>query len=160
MSKIVVSVVPENFKDKYSAGVVFTRLNPVYKNEGEEDEQFALRMVGLTVFKDWDHHVIDEGIIPKDPLYRNALTWANGVVDYDMEKAREIHRQSLRLKRKPVLEQLDAEYMKALEAKDDARQEAITTYKQMLRDVTDDARFDSAESVEDLKKINLPQKQL
>ena len=53
-----------------------------------------------------------------------------------MNKAREIWRNKWREARKPLLEALDVEWMRAAEAGDAARQNEIVEKKQHLRDVT------------------------
>ena len=53
-----------------------------------------------------------------------------------MTKAREIWRDKWRTARKPLLEALDIEFMRAVEAGDKAKQNEIGRKKQQLRDVT------------------------
>ena len=52
-----------------------------------------------------------------------------------MDTAREIWRDDLRAARQPLLEALDVEFMRAVEAKDEAKQDEIAEKKQELRDV-------------------------
>jgi len=72
-----------------------------------------------------------------------------------MTKAREIKRDQLRAERKPLLEQLDVEFMRAQEDEDTALQQEIAAKKQSLRDVTDNPNIDSANTPEELKQIKL-----
>lgn len=53
----------------------------------------------------------------------------------NMSKANDIKRNQFRAARKPLLEKLDVEYMKATEAGDTAKQKTITAQKQALRDL-------------------------
>jgi len=69
----------------------------------------------------------------------------------DMTKAREIKRDMIRAERKPLLEQLDVEYMRAQEAGDTARQQEIAAKKQALRDATVDPVIDAATTPDELK---------
>lgn len=54
----------------------------------------------------------------------------------NIEKAKEIKRNKFRQVRKPLLEQLDVEYMRAVEASNAAKKKIIVAKKQELRDVT------------------------
>ena len=55
----------------------------------------------------------------------------------DMAKAREIHKDKIRIARKPKLEELDIEFTKALETSSDTS--AIVAKKQALRDAPADS---------------------
>lgn len=69
----------------------------------------------------------------------------------NMEKAKEIAKDTVRANRKQLLEQLDVEMMRALESGDTAKQTEIATKKQALRDATDNPLLTAAETPEDLK---------
>jgi len=73
------------------------------------------------------------------------------MITVDMTKAREIKRDQLRAERKPLLEQLDVDYMRSQEAGDTAKQQEIAAKKQALRDVTDDPAIDAAATPQELK---------
>lgn len=79
--------------------------------------------------------------------FRDAWTM-DGV---DMARAREIHRDRLRKMRKPMLNDLDVEYMKALEASDNSKLQEITKKKQALRDVTTDKLIEDAKTPDELE---------
>jgi len=97
---------------------------------------------------------IEKDEIPQDRYFRNA--WKDtGQVEIDMQKAREIQRDELRIERKPHLEQLDVEYMKATEIGDKQQITEIAEIKQLLRDVTKDPRIEEAETPEELKALTL-----
>lgn len=98
--------------------------------------------------------IVDEDKIPEDRTFRGAWTDQNPTetIDVDMEKAKEIQRGILRLERSPLLEKLDIEYMKALEAKDEAKMAEITARKQELRDITKLPEIESATTPEELKE--------
>ena len=91
--------------------------------------------------------------IPTDRTFRAAWQFNDAVVEVDMDKAKEIHKQNLRMERKPLLDSLDVQYMRALEAGSDTT--AIVASKQALRDVTDDARIANATTPEELKALTL-----
>ena len=75
------------------------------------------------------------------------------MINVNMTKAREIKRDQLRAERKPLLEQLDVEFMRAQEQGDQAKADEIAAKKQALRDVTDDPAIDAATTPEELKAV-------
>lgn len=97
-------------------------------------------------------HAIQDRDIPADRTYRNAWTW-NGKIEHDMVKARNIHRDRMRLARKPKLEALDISYIKADEAGNTLLKSQIAAQKQVLRDVTILPAIETAATVEQLKAV-------
>ena len=91
--------------------------------------------------------------VPTDRTFRGAWQFNGSAVDIDMAAARDIHRDNLRAERKPLLDALDVDYMKALEQGGDTA--AIAAQKQVLRDVTDDPRIDAAATPDELKALTL-----
>jgi hypothetical protein len=73
------------------------------------------------------------------------------VITIDINKAREIKKESLRQQRKPLLEAQDVAYMRAQEAGEDTT--TIVQEKIRLRNIT--MLCDTAETVEDLKAIDI-----
>jgi len=71
----------------------------------------------------------------------------------DMTKAREIKRNQLRAERKPLLEQLDVQFMRAQEQGDQTKADEIAAKKQALRDVTADPALDAATTPDELKAV-------
>ena len=67
----------------------------------------------------------------------------------DMAKAREIHKEKIRVARKPLLEALDIEFQKALET--GASTTEIIAKKQALRDAPADSGITSAADTDALK---------
>tara|TARA_B100000902_G_scaffold28702_1_gene34489 strand:- start:876 stop:1136 length:261 start_codon:yes stop_codon:yes gene_type:complete len=67
----------------------------------------------------------------------------------DMPKARDIHRDQIRLTRKDKLVELDIEFQKAQETGADATN--IVAKKQALRDAPADSGIDSATTTDELK---------
>lgn len=57
-------------------------------------------------------------------------------IGIDIEKAKEIHKNHIRVVRQPLLEQKDVEYMRALELGDQAKVAQVVSEKQQLRDAT------------------------
>ena len=75
------------------------------------------------------------------------------MITVDMTKAREIKKDHIREERKPLLEKLDADFMKALENGDTTEQQAVKTKKQALRDATDDPAIEAATTAEELSAV-------
>ena len=97
-----------------------------------------------------EFQIVDVSEIPSDRTYRNAWEYLDGV-KINIEKAIEIQKDKIRAERAPLLEDLDIQYMKALEAGDTQKQEEISAEKQKLRDVT---ALVVASNTEDLKKMS------
>eukprot|EP00919_Chromeraceae_sp_WS-2016_P030056 GHVR01071369.1.p2 GENE.GHVR01071369.1~~GHVR01071369.1.p2 ORF type:complete len:116 (-),score=31.11 GHVR01071369.1:453-800(-) len=91
--------------------------------------------------------------VPTDRTFRGAWQFNGDAVDVDMAAALAIHKDNLRAERKPRLDALDVEYMKALEAGTGA--DAIAAQKATLRDITDDARLAAATTPDELKALDL-----
>tara|TARA_R100000900_G_C3218447_1_gene140253 strand:+ start:241 stop:492 length:252 start_codon:yes stop_codon:yes gene_type:complete len=73
------------------------------------------------------------------------------LIKHDMEKARDIWRDKIRLARKPILEQLDIEYMRLSEQNADTS--VIIETKNKLREFPQRPEFEEAETIEDLRQI-------
>ena len=67
----------------------------------------------------------------------------------DMSKARDIHRDNIRIERQPKLKELDIEFQKALETGADTT--TIVSKKQALRDAPADSAIESAADADALK---------
>lgn len=65
----------------------------------------------------------------------------------DINAAKEIWKDKFRQARKPILEKLDVDYMRALETKNLQAQQDIITKKQNLRQVTDIRLPDTIEGI-------------
>lgn len=92
--------------------------------------------------------------LPHTRTFRDAWAVNSGenIVSIDMQKARDIWRDKIRLARKPELEALDAQFMRALEAGADTS--AIVAQKQALRDAPADPAIDAAQTPEQLKQVH------
>ena len=92
--------------------------------------------------------------LPTDRTFRDAWVYGDAeVVEVDMPKAQEIFKDNLRRERKPLLEALDVEYMKAMERGEDTA--SIVAQKVALRDITDDARIASATTPDQLGAMDV-----
>jgi hypothetical protein len=108
---------------------------------------------GLAGIVSW--RVFADDAIPTDRTFRNA--WCDVtpafVIDIDMPKAREIHRDRLRQARAPLLKALDADYMRAFEVGDIKTMSDVVAKKNALRDVTDDPAIAAAATPDALKAV-------
>tara|TARA_A100000172_G_scaffold19222_1_gene10616 strand:- start:179 stop:418 length:240 start_codon:yes stop_codon:yes gene_type:complete len=73
-------------------------------------------------------------------------------INVDISKAKNIHKNELRIKRREKFEALDVLYMKALEASEDTT--SIKNKKQQLRDAT--KAVDDKDTLEEIKAVELP----
>ena len=73
------------------------------------------------------------------------------MITIDINKAKEIKKESLRQERKPLLEAQDVAFQRALESGADTT--AIVQEKQRLRDITN--LVDSCTTVEELKAVSI-----
>lgn len=96
---------------------------------------------------------LPEENIPTDRSFRNAWTWTTTkpVIDIDFGKAKEITKNRLRAERKPLLEALDIEVMRAQEFGTDTT--AIVAEKQRLRDIIKKA--DVCKTLDELKELSV-----
>lgn len=78
---------------------------------------------------------------------------ANSVITVDMNKAKDIYKDILRSARKPMLEDLDLQFMRAVESGNTVLQAEIAAKKQALRDITTDPNIDKVKKAEDFRKI-------
>lgn len=85
--------------------------------------------------------------LPSDTEFRNCWELVDGTVEVNILQAQELWKNKWRQARKPKLEQLDVEFMRALEQGDTVRQQEITQQKQLLRDVTDTALPNTVEGI-------------
>ena len=71
------------------------------------------------------------------------------MININLDKAKEIHRNKIREARKPLLEAKDVEFQRALETGEDTSD--IVAAKTALRDATAAPSIDLASNVEELK---------
>lgn len=104
----------------------------------------------------WDNQpweFIDPAVIPTDRTFRAAWVRDAGGVSVDMEKAVEVHKDTLRKVRAPLLQALDIEMMTAWAKGDTKTAQEVEAKKQALRDVTDDPRIEAATTPDELKAV-------
>ena len=76
------------------------------------------------------------------------------MIKVNMDKAREIKKDMIRAERKPKLEELDVQFMRAVESGDTEAQATIAAQKQALRDAPADSRIDAATTPDELKLVD------
>ena len=76
------------------------------------------------------------------------------MITININLAKDIWRNQIRLNRQPLLEKLDIEFIRSLESGDIEKQNLIKTQKQALRDAPSDPRIDLANSAEELLIID------
>ena len=101
--------------------------------------------------KSW--RIINDSDLIPDRTFRNAWKDVNNKIEVDMPKAREIHRNNLRIARIEMLNTLDVEYIRADEQNNITRKNEIISQKQLLRDITKHPSIENAKTPEELKNI-------
>lgn len=144
----IVTPTPEMFdsqsrsrEDLRSRGIDFT-----------SDEEVLNYIQSVNVPKGLSSRIVDLDQVPSDRTFRQAWTDDNNTdtVDIDITKAKEITKDMFRELRKPILESLDVESMKALESEDKSAISEIAAKKQELRDVT---AIELPNDIEELKQV-------
>ena len=100
--------------------------------------------------KGCEYKIVDESEIPTDRTFRNAWTYD---LKEDVKKSKEIWKEKLRAERKPLLESLDVEFLRAMEENRTKDMESIVKEKQKLRDIT--KRVDAAMTIQGIMAVTL-----
>ena len=88
---------------------------------------------------------------PSDRHFRNAWTLNDKIITEDLATAKTIFKEKIREVRRPLLEEQDVLYMKALEDDDSSAQTTIKNKKKSLRDAPAASAIDDADTIEKLK---------
>ncbi len=98
---------------------------------------------------------ITDGELPANRLFRNAWTddLPGSTVDVDLEKAKDIHLDRLRVMRDKKLKELDGLEFKYLGQGDGDRLTQLRQLKQKLRDLPETLDLANAKSPEELLKL-------
>ena len=109
--------------------------------------------MATTMIMDKDGKSIDASTatVPSDRHFRNAWTLKGKVISEDMAEAKKIFQEKIREVRKPLLEEQDALFMKALEDDDSSAQSTIKTKKKALRDAPAAKAISDADTIAKLK---------
>lgn len=132
-SVIIIHPTPEMFdagsrtrQELAARGIVF-----------EDDQSVLQYIIDKDVPAGLSYRITDKSSLPADREFRAAWTDAfpTETVDIDVDKAIEIKKDSLRELRKPILDKLDIDYIRAQEINDVEAKAAIIAKKQELRDM-------------------------
>ena len=94
--------------------------------------------------------VVDKSSLPKDREFRGAWTLEGKI---DLNKAKKIWQQKIRIIRDKKLQKMDIDWMQAMEQGNSKIAAAIAAKKQILRDLPQREELTKAESVEALKSF-------
>ena len=89
--------------------------------------------------------------VPSDRHFRNAWSLSGTVITEDLTAAKVIFKEKIREIRKPLLDEQDVLFMKALEDGDTSAQNTIKTKKQTLRDAPAASAITNASNITELK---------
>ena len=101
--------------------------------------------------KDGNKVNASEATIPSDRHFRNAWSLSGTVITEDLTAAKVIFKDKIREVRKPLLDEQDVLFMKALEDGDTSAQNTIKTKKQTLRDAPAASAITNASNITQLK---------
>ena len=106
-----------------------------------------------TYVTDKDGATVDAASVtlPSDRHFRDAWKLNGSVMTEDMTAAKVIFKNKIRAVRKPLLEEEDVVYMKALEADDASAKTASVAKKKALRDAPAAKAIDDADTIAKLK---------
>ena len=109
--------------------------------------------MATTMIMDKDGKSIDASTAtkPSDRHFRNAWSIKGKVISEDMSDAKKIFQDKVREVRKPLLEEQDTLFMKALEDSDSSAQTSIKAKKKALRDAPAAKAISDADTIAKLK---------
>ena len=109
--------------------------------------------MATTIIADKDGNTINTSTatVPSDRHFRNAWSLSGTTITEDMTAAKVIFKDKIREVRKPLLEEQDTLFMKALEDDDSSAQSTIKTKKKALRDAPAASAITNADTITKLK---------
>jgi len=93
----------------------------------------------------------DEETVPSSRHFRGAWVTSGNVISEDLDAAKVIFKDKIREVRKPLLDEEDVVYMKALEEDDADAKTASVAKKKSLRDAPAASDIASAKTIDELK---------
>ena len=103
------------------------------------------------VDKDGNSIAAADATVPSDRLFRDAWTLSGSTITEDLTTAKTMFKDKIREVRKPLLEEQDVAYMKAIEADDDDAKTAAANVKTALRDAPAASAITNAANIGALK---------
>jgi len=73
------------------------------------------------------------------------------IIKFNLDKAKELHKENIRFARTPKLRELDIDFQRALETDDATKKAEVIAKKQALRDAPADSAIDAATDADALK---------
>ena len=123
---------------------------------GETEDDFVARIAAKDVPEGAMHvQIVDADAIPEDREFRNAWDYNDEQVLVDIDLAKNLVKDKLRIERAPILASLDIEYQRADEENDGIKKASIVAQKKALRNITADPRIEEATTVEELKQVTI-----
>tara|TARA_R110000824_G_scaffold182562_1_gene363528 strand:- start:531 stop:899 length:369 start_codon:yes stop_codon:yes gene_type:complete len=106
-----------------------------------------------TIISDKDENLINasSATIPSDKHFRDAWTLSGSTITEDLTTAKTMFKDKIREVRKPLLEEQDVAYMKAIEADDDDAKTAAANAKTALRNAPAASAITNAANITALK---------
>ena len=106
-----------------------------------------------TIISDKDENLINasSATIPSDRYFRDAWTLSGSTITEDLTTAKTMFKDKIREVRKPLLEEQDVAYMKAIEADDDDAKTAAANAKTALRNAPAASAITNAANITALK---------
>lgn len=123
-------------------------------DEADLAEDFILqRALNLLPPDAINPQVITPAEVPGDRNFREAWEHGGSQVSVNMDKARNIHMDRIRVARDAKLAALDVDTMKAVGKGDNVARDAVESQKQALRDIPQTLDLTVAKTPEELKAI-------
>ena len=109
--------------------------------------------MATTIIADKDGNTINASTatVPSDRHFRNAWSLSGTTITEDMTAAKVIFKDKIREVRKPLLEEQDVAFMKALEAGDSSAQTTAKNAKTALRNAPAAQAITDADTITKLK---------
>ena len=102
-----------------------------------------------------DCQIVEDDIIPADRTFRNAWKAGGGGIAVDLDKAKQIWADKLRLERKPLFEKNDIALMDAVTSGDTAAKQAAIEMRDALRDLPEHPDIENAATPDELKALTI-----
>ena len=103
------------------------------------------------VDKDGKSIAVDDATVPSDRHFREAWALRGSTITEDVTASKVLFKDKIREVRTSLLEALDVDYMKALEAGNSSAQTTAKNKKQALRDAPAAAAIEVASDITELK---------
>lgn len=111
------------------------------------------QLIDLSIPANTPYAEVHASQVPGDLYFRNAWELKDKKIAINLEKAKGIHIDNLRVTRESLLNKLDLQMNIAIEKNDLLAQANISTQKQKLRDMPKDQIFNTAVNADQLKDI-------